>query len=130
MERTIIITYYAGNASKENCKATYDNFKGRCWGKTRCLFTTDCSWDDKINLEGLLWYQVPPSLKHLPVTGTIPVPHSEKKCANNEKFKRRDGRQFTRGERRWMHRWGWSNWFCVVLWEKPSWITSSYVNTM
>ena len=58
-ERRILITHWAGNSWEKMNTPEYKNLLFRCFQRTGCLITADCSDDDK----GLVGYAVPPPLQ-------------------------------------------------------------------
>ena len=58
----ILITYWVGDAWEILQGDKYKDSRYRCFERTGCLITADCSNDDKINPEGLPGYVVPPCL--------------------------------------------------------------------
>ncbi len=62
MQRRILITHWIGSAWNTLCGADYANLRARCWEKTGCLMTADGSKDERIPLEGLPNYRIPPPI--------------------------------------------------------------------
>ena len=62
-----------GDAWNKLCSPEYENFRRRCWEKTGCLIIADGSKDDKITLEGLPSYRVPPPIDYIPAAEALPV---------------------------------------------------------
>ena len=57
-----LISHWAVEAYKKLCNTDYDTFYFKIWQKTGCLMSVNGTDDDKIKLEGLNDYQLPPPM--------------------------------------------------------------------
>ena len=75
-DRRILITTWAGEAWKKLTSPKYEALLRKCWERTGCLITADGSEDDKIKLEGLPNYQVPPPINYVEPLSIAPESNS------------------------------------------------------
>ena len=71
-ERRILIMHWAGEAYTKLCINEYNDFRKKLWLKTSCLISADGSNNDKIALEGLQNYHVPPPHQYLEPVVQLP----------------------------------------------------------